>query len=490
MKKLLILLFALGLMVSNQKAVAQEPYEANWSSLRRHTTPEWLDGMKFGIYCHWGPQSVKISTEDWDMSTLEAIEQWKGENFSAKAWVDLFQAAGAQFAGPVAWHGSGMVNWDSEITDWNSLDKSPGIDITGELTKELRKRNMPVLASFHSFSIWGPVTKGSDVYLDPAADNSSYYRSQREQRSDETLEGIYQRITEAIDKYELDMVWLDTGFGGTVGSELRGDILNGRLLDEGDNSLRGIREDYQQKLISYFYNKGLEWGKDVEFIYKSFDIPPGIGMRDIENGNLKGLQYDPWMADINMAYHWDYRTSWFYNTANPMKDANTLVDMLIDVTSKNGRILLSVPPKRDGTFSEDQVKQLTAMGDWLKLNSEAIYGTIPWVFFGEGPTEVIVEGHHAQSKFRGDSIPHYTAKDIRFTQKDNYLYAICLDWPGEELSIRTLGLRGKMYPGDIKSITMLGTNENIEWEQTADALVVQFPDTPPCDFAYCLKIER
>ena len=448
----------------------------NWSSLRRHTTPEWLDDLKFGIYCHWGPQTVKLANMDKGLSTKEAIELWKGEKFSAKEWVDLFQAAGAQFGGPIAWHGSGMLNWKSEITDWNTFEKGPGVDIVKELSDELRERGMKVMGSFHSTNIWGPITKDDDIY--------------NEKRSDQMLQGWYERVTEAIDKYELDIVWVDEFFGGTVGPELRGRFVDGRLLDGADNSLSGIREQFQQKLVCHFYNKGIEWGKDVAFIYKSFDIPPGIGMRDIENGSLKGLQYHPWMADINMAHHHVEPLCWFYKKENPMKDANALIDMLVDMTSKNGRMLLSVPPTADGTFSEEARNELLKMGKWLKNNGEAIYGTIPWVFFGEGPNEVIKEGHHAQGINRGEFIARYNEKDIRFTQKDNYLYATCLGWPGKELRIRALGHKGKLYAGDIKSVSMLGTDEEIKWEHNGEALIVQFPKTPPCEFAYCIKIGR
>jgi len=484
---LLILVSSVACMARETK---QKPYEANWSSLRRHNTPQWLDGLKFGIYCHWGPQSVKHEYKDYDMGTLEAIEKWKGEKYSASEWVDLFEAAGAQFAGPVAWHGSGMLNWDSKITDWNSVQKGPGVDIFGSLAEELRKRDMKILASFHTSTIWGPMSKDNPVYLDPAENNSAYHKSNNGRRGDESLQGWYDRITEAVNTYRPDMVWVDVGFGGTVGPELGGHILNGRLLDSGDNNLSGLRENFQMKFITHYFNKGYEWGKEVEFIYKSFDIPPGIGMRDIENGSLIGLQYDPWMADINMAHPRDWESTWFYNPKNPPKDANMLVDMLVDITSKNGRILLNVPPKADGTFAEEVRKELLDMGKWLKINGEAIYGTIPWVFFGEGPTEVTHPGHHAQGRDWGANIARFTEKDIRFTIKDNFLYAICLGWPGEELSIRTLGHRGKLYPGDIKSISLLGTDEKIKWEQTAEALVVQFPESPPCDFAYCLKINR
>lgn len=104
---------------------AEAPYAADWSSLRQHTTPEWLDRMKFGIYCHWGPQTIQLAHPEEELGTLEAIERWTGESFSAKEWVDLFEAAGAQFAGPVAWHGSGLLNWDSKRIDRSSVKRDP-----------------------------------------------------------------------------------------------------------------------------------------------------------------------------------------------------------------------------------------------------------------------------------------------------------------------------------------------------------------------------
>lgn len=124
MKKLLIPLLLISSISFSQQNTeqdrtkpVQQSYKPNWSSLRRHATPEWLDGLKFGIYCHRGPQTIKLAHKDKELSTLEAIENWKGEKFSAKEWVDLFQAAGAQFGGPGAWHGSGNLNWKSDITD-------------------------------------------------------------------------------------------------------------------------------------------------------------------------------------------------------------------------------------------------------------------------------------------------------------------------------------------------------------------------------------
>lgn len=474
--------------------IEQERYEPNWSSLRKHNTPEWLDGMKFGIYCHWGAKSAQIESGNREMTSLEAIKVWKGEKFDAKKWVDLFQDAGAQFGGPVAWHGNGLLHWDSDLTDWNSVNHGPKVDIYGSLATELRKRQMPVISSFHTGNfwsrMWGTLSDKDSTYLDPNQDHSKYATINNGRVGNPIFDGWYSRITEAINKYQPDMIWFDTGFGGTIKGDLRGYAVKGRLLPGGSTELGGTPEKYQQELISYYFNKALEWGKDVEVIYKTHDIPVGIGMRDIENGNLIGLQYDPWMADINMQNHFDWWATWFYNPKNKLKDAGTLIDMLVDMTSKNGRMLLNVPPKADGTFAPEVKKELYAMGDWLKINGEAIYNTMPWIYFGEGPTEVTNPGQHGQGKEHGELIPKYTSEDIRFTQNGKNLYAICLEWPGEEITIRTLSSLGKLFPGDIKTVSMLGTDEELTWNQTAEGLVVQFPKEEPCNFAYVLKVER
>jgi alpha-L-fucosidase len=146
-------------------------------------------------------------------------------------------------------------------------------------------------------------------------------------------------------------------------------------------------------------------------------------------------------------------------------------------------MLLNVGPKPNGEIPEEAQAALEGIGKWLALNGEAIYGTVPWVLYGEGPTQMTTDGAFSDTREK----MRYTSKDIRFTVKDNVLYAICLAWPTKELTIESLT---RLYPGEIRSVQMLGIEQELNWHMTDAGLVIERPDEPPCDSAYTFKITR
>ena len=158
------------------KTLAQmgERYEASWESLSKHNeAPEWFKDAKLGIYFHWGVYSVPAFGSEWyprnmyrpsrkefkhhletygrqsEFGYHDFVPMFKAENFDAEEWVDLFQKAGARFAGPVAEHHDGFSMWDSKVNPWNAKNMGPKRDITGELAKAIRKRGMKLITTFH-----------------------------------------------------------------------------------------------------------------------------------------------------------------------------------------------------------------------------------------------------------------------------------------------------------------------------------------------------
>ena len=494
----LIVFIVAGCTTTKSLKREQTTYESTWTSLQQHETPQWLKDAKFGIYTHVTLQTIKNIEGNENKHKHELIDEFKLEKFNAAEWAELFKRAGAKFAGPVAWHGSGMLHWDSEITKFNTVDMGPGIDLIGELKKEIYARDMKLITSFHT-GYWYHAAIDRDnpgrtnpAYLDlygPVHDTNvtdaipwKNHIEKQSKFSEEHMQAWLAKMNEAVSKYQPDISWVDVSFGGTVRAFNKGRYKDGKLISEDDIYLNGVAERYQRQYIAHFFNTALEYKKEVEFVYKEYDVPPGVGMRNFENGLIDELTYDVWMTDIDMCQP----VSWFYKEGMGIKNANLLVDMLVDVTAKNGILLLNVPPKPDGTFADYIVKELTEIGDWLDVNGEAIYGTMPWSIYGEGPSTLKKTGHYSEGILNAS----YTVDDFRFTQKDNVLYAICLGVPQGDVKIRSLGSRGRLYEGDIRSIELLGSDETLRYQHNELDVTIQIPSTFTGKHACVFKIMR
>ncbi len=514
MKTSVKLCFFTAIILATLSCSAQK-YKPNWRSLRQHPTPQWLQDGKFGIYTHWGPYAVHAygSNTTWYSHNLYAdpngkarehfektfgkltpkfgykdlIPMFTADKFDADEWAELFAKSGARFAGPVAEHHDGFAMWNTKYSDWNAAKMGPKRDVVGELEKAIKAKNMKFVTAFHHAANWFFFPVWDKQYDTGNPEYSGLYGQQHEEgamRNQEFINEWYNKIIEVIDNYGPDFIWFDFA------------------LDD-------IPEGYVKDFLAYYYNYAHKNGKEVVVTYKGHDIVPGAGVRDLELGQEPRITYNDWITDSSV----DDRGAWGWANDLTFKTPNRLIDNLIDRVSKNGYLLLNIGPKPDGTIPEGAKEVLLEMGVWLETNGEAIYSTTPWFIAGEGPTNL--ESIERQGFNESNVI--YTPEDIRFTVNGDNLYATFLDWPGEKALIKSIRATGPEadkivipewakvgkvksleeetpnYPGfykeEIKRITMLGSDEELEWVMTRQGLAIKTPQKKG-QYAYSFKIER
>lgn len=479
-------------IIVNKEKSDVKHFEPTWESLQQYECPEWFRDAKFGIYTHWGVYSVPETASDWyghnmyfenhpnykshqeiygnqkDFGYKDLVPLFTAPQFNAEEWADLFVESGARFAGPAGEHADGFSMWDSKINPWNSVDMGPKRDITAELEKAIRKRGLKYVVSLHHSWLWGwfPTWNETTDCADPV--NASLYGEKVPETAwrMQDAKGYYkvhpmpskrfehvwlEKVKEVIDGYSPDLLWFD-------------------------NRIQILSEDIRKEMMAYAYNEAEKKEQEFVLTFKRPDFPLGTGTVDLERNRMPKIYPEPWLTDNSIS-----KQKWIWHKDLKCYPTNNLVDDLVDIVSKNGNLLLNVAPHPNGTIPEEQKQRLKELGQWLKLNGEAIYESRPWLIYGEGPTETKT-GHLADMQFDG-----FGDEDIRFTTRKGQLYAIALGWSESGmLSIKSLGASN--YNGTIKSIELIGHKDQITWKQTIESLQITLPDTKPCEHAFVFKI--
>jgi alpha-L-fucosidase len=455
-----------------------EVFQPNWENIaENYEFPQWFSDAKFGIFIHWGVYAVPAFGNEWYPRNMyqkdsreynHHIEKWgaqtgfgykdfipmfKAEKFDADEWAELFSESGAKYVVPVAEHHDGFAMYGSEFNEWNAARMGPEKDIIALLKEAVEKEGLVFGLSTHrAENAWfynGGMQFPSDVQDTTISLYGRRYENQKytEDFAREWLTHVY----ELINKYEPKLIWFDWTVNDTI------------LMP------------YFNKFMAYYYNNAIDWGENVVVNTKQ-GYPTNIQVWDVERGKSDKMMVYPWQTDTSIG-----KKSWSYIDGEENKTPEQIVHDLIDIVSKNGNLLLNIGPKADGTITDGQKSILLSIGEWLKINGEAIYETRCWKKSGEGATE------STKGSFSDNVATNYTPQDMRFTIKDNDFYAIVLNWSDSDIIVKSLN-KEIVDDAEILNVNMLGSDEKINWELTDEGLRVSFPKEKPCNYAYTFKI--
>lgn len=481
-----------ALLATVGKTIKAGPFRADYESLNKYEIPQWFKDAKFGIFIHWGVYAVPAYGNTWYPNQMyiqgtdifkhhvatygpqdkfgykDFVPMFKAEHFDAKAWAHLFKQAGAQYVVPVFEHHDGFAMYDSALSDWTVAKMGPRRDTGGELAVAIRAEGMHFGASTHRIEhnfFMGAGREFSSDVNDPKY--AQLYGPAHAWLQAETDDSVYNDFTYISAAFQDD--WLARS--AEIVEKYHPEIM---YFDWWDGQ-PGLRDKLAQ-FAAFYYNDSLKRDGQAGVInYKYYAMSPHSAVLDVERGQLGEIRPLHWQTDTSIS-----NKTWGYLAKDEFKSPDFIVHQLIDIVSKNGNLLLNVGPRPDGTIPDEVQQVLLAVGGWLKVNGEAIYGTAPWTVYGEGPNKVV------GGSFNDTKTSAWTGEDFRFTVKDGNLYAIEMAWPEKgKAVIRTLAT-GSGIPVD--AVTLLGAQGALEFRQEADGLHITLPPRPPGDFAFVYRI--
>lgn len=521
--------------------IAAGPFKPTWESLaQNYRAPDWFRDAKFGIWAHWSAQCVP-EFGDWyarqmyiqghgtydfhtqkyghpaDIGFMEIENLWKAEKWDPEKLMSLYKRAGAKYFVALANHHDNFDAYNSKHHAWNSVNVGPKKDIVGTWAKLARANGLKFGVSNHSAHAWHwyQTAYGYDAEGPRAGERYDAFKLKKEDGKGKWWEGLdpqdlytgpnivmpdgIKTIKEAKDWHEKhDRVWNENP-----------PAMNPKFTETWYLRAQDLVDQYKPDLLyfdnfalplgqtgldiaAHFYNANLAWhaGKPNAVLNIKGVSPErrGAVIDDIERGVAEGIRSAPWQTDTCIgSWHYDRRVF----EQHKYKTVAQVSRMLVDIVSKNGNLLLSIPVRGNGEIDEDEVAFLEGMAKWMDVNGDAIFATRPWTIYGEGPSvqEKAEAGHFGGAK-DVRSKP-YTAEDMRFTTKNGSLYAFVMEWPtSKSVLVKSLATASPQTAGKkVSAVSLLGYSGKVTWSQDEQGLHVQLPDQPPSEHAFALKID-
>lgn len=521
-----------GIVGDGLEPMAKGPFKPNWESLKQYQTPDWFRDAKFGIWAHWGPQcqpefgdwyaremyyegsrTYKFHVEKYGHPSKfgfkDVINEWKADKFNPEELLALYKRAGAKYFMALANHHDNFDNYNSKYQPWNSVNLGPKKDLIGAWAKATKDQGLRFGVSVHAAHAWswlegsqqsdksgafagvpydGKLMKkdGKGTFWEGYDPQDLYAQNHPQSTGSDNIGNIhrqwnwgngvtppsekycntfYNRTVDLVNKYQPDLVYFDD-----------------TALPLWPASNVGLR------FAAHFYNQNIKKHGKLEAVIngKILDEEQRKAMVwDIERGQSNAIEPLPWQTDTCIG-SWHYDRSIYEQKR--YKSAKTVVHTLIDVVSKNGNLMLSVPLRGDGSIDSEEQKVVEGIADWMELNSECIFATRPWKVFGEGPAMEKAAPLSAQGFNEGKGLP-FTVNDIRFTTKGDALYAIPLGKPTEnKLLIKSLAVGNALYPKEIAKVMLVGKGNSLNFNRTSEGLWIDLPESTKAEFAFALKV--
>ena len=451
-KIIIVALLAVAALLSVNAEESGKKYEANWASLDTRPMPQWWVDAKFGIFVHWGPYSVPAfaptdAKEFWlcyaewyqgqclrtnaafcahhqkhygNRPYANFAAEFTAENFRPDRWAALFKKAGARYAVLTAKHHDGYALWPSPETPYyNSVALGSGRDLVGEFATAMRAAGLKCGFYYSLMEYANPLFPAT------VAGKSAYGPEALSTKEWAACVNVPQ-LKELVERYRADIVWPD-GEWGWPSSEFRSEEFLSWLYNESSMRTNVVVND--------------RWGADCRGRHGGhFTSEYGTVCDDLKTKTA--VVQHPWEECRGIGKSFGYNR---YETVADYLTPDACVELLVDVVSRGGNLLLNVGPTADGRIPVIMQDRLLAIGHWLEINGEAIYGTTRWE----------------------EADPDLRKQGIYFTRRGLSIYLIATQWPKSAIVIP------RIMPVD--NVSFLGLDSRIEWTQSGDVLRVVFP---------------